>query len=153
MGCDIHSRAERWTAEGGWKAVDDFEPFEERCYALFGWLAGVRNYSDLPILAPPRGIPDDASPGVRAAYEDWDVDAHSASWLSVQELLAFDYDQRVEDRRVTRQTAWGYDGGGTAAAGEGEMTTYRALFGTGYFLRLEALRSSGAERIVFWFDN
>jgi hypothetical protein len=71
----------------------------------------------------------------------------------VSELLEFDYDAPMEDRRVTRKTEYGWDGGCTCEAGEGEKMTFREFVGTGFFDDLEKLRSEGAERIILWFDN
>ncbi len=153
MGCDIHSFAEKKNAQGQWEVIPDFEPFEDRNYALFGWLADVRNYSGLTPIAERRGIPEDASFEVKDDYEAWDCDAHSASWLSIEELLAFDYDASCEDRRVTRQTSYGWDGGCTCEPGEGRQTTYREMFGQDFFNDLDKLKELGAERIIFWFDN
>jgi hypothetical protein len=107
----------------------------------------------VPPIAERRGFPDDASSKTKGSFEGWGSDAHSSSWLSVEELSAFDYDQPVEDRRVTRQTSWGLDGGCTAEAGGGQMTTYREFLGEWFFKDLEKLKDAGADRIVFWFDN
>jgi hypothetical protein len=153
MGCDIHSHAERRVGDG-WEAIPGLHPFDWRSYGMYGFLAGVRNYSAVPEIAPKRGVPDDLSAGVRGEYDGWDSDAHSASWLSVEELTAFDYNQVMEDRRVTRQTASNvWDGGCTAAPGEGETMTYREFLGDAFFADLEKLKAAGAERVVFWFDN
>lgn len=154
MGCDIHSFAEKRNAEGKWEQVPELHPFDWRSYGMYGWLAGVRNYSDVPPLSKPRGMPQDVSPDVAAECEHWDGDGHTHSWLSVDELAGFNYDSAVEDRRVTRQTgpnSW--DGGQTCAPGEGEMTTYRAFLGEKFFNDLDRLKEAGAERVVFWFDN
>lgn len=160
MGCDIHSYAER-------RAGDKFElitdekfddgysgPFGSRSYGTFGFLADVRNYSDVPPIAARRGWPKDASASANEKYEDWSGDAHSPSWLTVTELAAFDYDQPVEDRRVTRQIAENlWSGGCTSEPGGGTMTTYREFLGEWFFKDLQKLRDAGADRIVFWFDN
>lgn len=151
MGCDIHCYAER-------KVGNNFQmvgcnAFDYRSYGVFGFLAGVRNYSEIPPISAPRGIPPDASPGVRNLYNHWRIDAHSTSWLSVSELSAFDYDQPIEDRRVTVATEWGYDGGRTAKVGGGEITTYREFLCDQFFNDIKKLQDAGADRIVFWFDN
>src|SRR5687768_8802356 len=112
MGCDIHIVAQRRNEAGEWVEVHgDFlegpDPFDWRSYGMFAFLAGVRNYSDITPISEPRGLPGDFNLG---EYEDggdgfrWLGD-HSFSWLSVDELLAVDYDQTIEDRRVTRQLA------------------------------------------------
>lgn len=152
MGCDIHTYAERKTGNT-YKLVKDMTPFDWRAYGMYGFLAGVRNYSDVPALAANRGLPDDVCAQVSAEYERWGCDAHSASWIDVQELADFNYDQTVEDRRVTRQTAWGLDGGCTAEPGGGAMTTYREFLGDSFFTDLDKLKASGVDRVVFWFDN
>ena len=152
MGCDIHSRAERKVG-GKWEVIPGLAPFNWRSYGMYGFLANVRNYSAVPPLAEPRGIPDDA-PKVGEYDEYSDLGDHSYSWLSVDELLAFNYDAPVEDRRVTVQVAPNcWNGGATAEPGGGEKTTYREFLGEAFFKDLEKLKAEGAERIVFGFDS
>lgn len=154
MGCDIHTRAEKRDESGTWRKIDGLKPFDWRNYGLFGFLAGVRNYSDVTPLSEPRGFPHDASRKVKQDYAEWMSDAHSASWLTIEELLAFDYDAEMEDRRITVQLAPNHwHGGMTAEPGGGEMVTYRAFLGQHFFDDLAKLTNAGAERIVFWFDN
>ena len=174
MGCDIHSFAEV-RRDGKWERVvnifpaDEWErkyynldfmdePFRCRSYGLFGFLANVRNYSAIPPLSAPKGLPDDLSEGVmeHTAGDVWD--GHSSSWFSLDELLAFDYSQPVEDRRCAVQTgpnSW--DGGATAEPGAGAMTTYQEFLPEEYFESLAVLKREVADpkdaRIVFWFDN
>lgn len=153
MGCDIHSFAEK-RSNGKWEAVEDFHPFDWRSYGLYGFLADVRNYSGVPVLAMPRGMPDDASATVKEECEQWNSDGHTHSWLSVEELLAFNYDAPVEDRRVTvRVSDNHFDGGRTVIPGQGEMTTWREFLGPDFFRDLQRLKDTGTERVVFWFDN
>lgn len=154
MGCDIHSHAERKNTAGKWEQIPGLSQFDSRCYGTFGFLAGVRNYSDLTPIAEQRGFPEDASAKVTDAYEGWSGDAHSASWLMVAELAAFDYDATCEDRRVTRQLGPNlYSGGCTCEPGEGKAQTYREFLGKRFFDDLAKLQEAGAERVVFWFDN
>lgn len=159
MGCDIHMHTEK-RVHGKWiKAVreipkskhGDFndDPLENRSYAYFGWLADVRNYSEVPPISEPRGVPDDMAPETKASFDGWDCDAHSASWLTVDEILAVDFDQVVEDRRVTING----NGGCTAAPGQGKKETLREFLGEHTVNALFKLRDEGVERIVFWFDN
>ena len=149
MGCDIHSRGER-KVDGKWKLILGPEPFGDRNYSVFAFLAGVRNYSEVPPISEPRGLPDDID-------DDGDGDYfgdHSYSWLSLDELLKFDYDAKIEDRRVTRQIAPNLTSGAeTCAAGEGKLQTWREYLGAGFFEELERIKNTGAERIVFGFDN
>lgn len=148
MGCDIHSQAEK-RVNGKWERIPAFEPFDWRQYGMYGFLADVRNYSDVKPIAPRRGIPQDADVD---EDEHWLGD-HSFSWLSVEELASFDYDQPMEDRRVTREVNGIMNGGCTAEPGGGEMTTYREFLGPAFFADLEKLKKLGAERIVFGFDS
>ena len=98
-------------------------------------------------------MPEDASDGVRDEYGDG-FDYHSASWQYVSELLEFDYDTPMEDRRVTRQMPSGIlNGGCTCEPGEGEKMTFREFLGPAFFDDLEKLKAEGADRVVFWFDN
>lgn len=154
MGCDIHTFAEKRNATGQWEAIDGMAPFDSRNYGAFGFMAGVRNYSAITPISLPRGIPEDVSAAVKEEHEDWDCDAHSASWLSVAELLAFNYDAECEDRRCTVQlSANCWSGAGTCEPGKGERQTFRQFLGEWFMRDLEELKEAGAERVVFWFDN
>lgn len=149
MGCDIHSHAERKNAAGQWEKVPDLAPFDSRGYGTFGFLADVRNYSGLTPIAEARGLPEDVSAEVAAEHEGWSSDAHSASWLTVAEMAAFDYDAMCEDRRCMRNG----NGWSTCAPSEGRQQTYREFLGPWFFEDLQKLQDAAAERIVFWFDN
>lgn len=177
MGCDIHSYAEvkkegKWEVVGEVFPMDDFEqefhlnyhkekkthkihPFDWRSYGMFGFLADVRNYSYVPVIAEPKyGIPEDASDFVRNLYEG-DSDWHTATWLTLKQLFDFNYDQVFWDRRVTKQVATNvWDGAATAE--EGEHVTLREFLGPRFFRDLEILKSLGKPedvRVIFWFDN
>ena len=148
MGCDIHSFAEK--KEGAsWAFIGGLHPFDWRSYGMYGFLAGVRNYSAVSPITAQRGFPRDASPEVREEKDQWEGDAHSASWLTLAELTAFDYDAPMEDRRVNRNGS----GGCTCEPGEGKKTTYREFLGEKFFEDLASLKAAGAERVIFWFDN
>ncbi len=149
MGCDIHGYAEKKNSEGKWEVIQSIAPFDRRSYGTFGFLADVRNYSDVTPISEPRGFPEDASNEVSEEYNSWYGAAHTPSWLTISELTAFDYDMLCEDRRVTRNG----NGGSTCEPGEGVVQTYREFLGKWFFKDLEELQKCGAERIVFWFDN
>jgi hypothetical protein len=146
------------------------EPFGNRSYGMFGFFADVRNYSDIPLnFGPmPRGIPDDSPYSKKNAVHQeygfggysydvmdhpWDGDYHSHSYLTLRELVEFDYDQQFEDRRATRDG----DGGCTSEPGGGTMTTYREFLKyNNFFEHIEILKTLGGlddVRIVFWFDS
>ena len=173
MGCDIHSFAEVWK-NGVWVKVGDVfpldnwekgfykkdfndEPIIDRHYGLFGWLADVRNYSRLPPISQPRGLPTNLSLAVLHESATWGLDGHSYSWLSLAELLEADYEQIVWDRRVMRQESSGvWNGAALANEGEGKHLSLRECLPDSYFKMLEVLKTLGEPenvRIVFWFDN
>jgi hypothetical protein len=119
MGCDIHLYVEVKTPEG-WRSADKWttntedydEPhtdvdyddrfYRDRNYDLFAILAGVRDErgfagcdtgAGFNPIAPERGLPSDVSPNVQKASDQWDCDGHSHSWLTVAELLEYDWTQ------------------------------------------------------------
>jgi hypothetical protein len=148
MGCDIHSYAERETTIGFFY-IPDVGRFDGRSYLIFGFLAGVRNYSYLPQISEPRGFPEDASDFVKEEFNEWGIDAHTPSWLLIDELVNFNYDQETEDCRATINN----DGGCTCEKGKGRKGTYREFLGPYYFEWINEIKNSGATRIVFWFDS
>lgn len=104
MGCDIHDYVEVYE-NGHWRKlgkvfIDRFEkeynkkevlsehPYDNRNYALFGLLAGVRNQT-IPSIMVPRGVPEDASDEYLKIVEDYGCDGHSHSHFTLQELLDY----------------------------------------------------------------
>lgn len=190
MGADIHSFVEI-RKEGKWELFEEEvfpvykdekidSPFNWRSYSLFGFLADVRNYSNCKPISENKGLPDDSeylnSP---SDYDyDWlglkttstkkddirnDGNYHSFSWLSLKELLDFDYDSTFEDLRYTSELVndkgivYGSNGAAVAKPGEAKKISYREhLSGSGFFEDLEVLKTLGAPedvRVVFYFDN
>lgn len=118
MGCDIHFFVEVRDGDK-WRSVDAWEPskypdedgegalrvpygkafYDDRNYRLFSMLADVRNYGNpedaeyIKPIFPPRGIPTDVTDVVRRECERWNGDAHSASWVTLAELDAYDWTQ------------------------------------------------------------
>jgi hypothetical protein len=85
MGCDIHMHVEKNDGDGVW--FEDHAPaYDDRDYAVFAWLAGVRNRHDSEVLSVPRGLPIDASETVRAEFAE--NGGHNASFFTVNELNA-----------------------------------------------------------------
>jgi hypothetical protein len=145
MGCDIHIHMETrespnhpWEDSAGdfpcWGDEISEAPFDWRSYCMFSFLAGVRSNGG-PCISKPRGIPTDASPEVQAEKERWDGDGHSHSWLTLEELLAFDYlDEELTDEDHIGQN----------------------FLGEQYEKNLLKMLEYGEPnnvRIVFWFDN
>lgn len=149
MGCDIHPYAEQWI-DGQWEALgwpDAFDgyprtgPFDWRIYTVFAWLADVRNSFSIQPISQPRGLPSDISDRVRSEYFE---DAHSASWLSVRELLDYDYDQplNVDLPRLMPDCDCG--------------KSYRNFLGESFHRDLKLLaklEELAPTRVVFWFDS
>ena len=103
MGCDIHLYKEKYI-DGRWLAADTWIPcqmgemgdgetgidvpvalrFNERNYALFGLLAGVRER--YPFSLTPRGLPIGVCEEIAAESARWGMDGHSHSYLHLAEL-------------------------------------------------------------------
>lgn len=173
MGCDIHSRAQVKTPDG-WKTVTapifpsdnpelfkdgseywnkpTVEPFSWRSYGMFAFLANVRNYSYVLSISEPRGLPEDM-PSYDPYDSSFEYGDHSFSWLSLKELLDFDYDAEFKDRRCMS------DGSGAADAGPGNgvKTTFRKFLGPLFFRDLAIISALQfpveSIRVVFGFDN
>jgi hypothetical protein len=124
MGCDIHFYAEK-KVNGVWQSADTWEQdryaderedarlavnqhfYDGRNYDLFAILANVRNGrgfagvdtgDGFKPISGPKGLPSDISAEVQAESDRWDCDGHSHSWLTVSELLAYDWTQRTKLR-------------------------------------------------------
>ena len=180
MGCDIHVCVE--IKEDGRWMPNELEIFEEidwktangrldhypmipsakfpvgRNYSLFGWLAGVRNYSAVTPAFADRGLPPDMSGTTSDKAYRWAGDAHSASHVTAAELLAVDYEQLVEDRRHTVQEASGiFNGGATCEPGKGVQEKLGDFIGRDFVKAVKRLASLHTDpkcvRLVFWFDN
>ena len=154
MGTDIGSWAERRNEKGEWEPIEDLHPFDWRDYGIFGFLANCMNISEVPPIAVPRGLPEDSSPSIKACYEDPEDKFFGASWLTVEELRAFDYDREFEDRRGARRLPNGIMSyGATCEPGEGRRATFREFLGTAFFHDLKSLEAAKAERVIFYFDR
>ena len=111
MGCDIHMVLER-KIKDEWVGVHNYHGFEavalrgvgnltkeksslqgwisfritDRDYQLFGELAGVR--TDGTLGNQPQGLPEDASQLTRVSADEWGMDGHSHSYLSLTEFVS-----------------------------------------------------------------
>jgi hypothetical protein len=96
MGTDISSFAERRTKRGWEHCLVDFYCGEERNYALFAILAGVRRLtnSGFEPIVPPRGFPTDSPAVGHLAGVPETPSCHNATWLSLKELLDFPWHQK-----------------------------------------------------------
>ncbi len=107
-------------------------PYDGRNYVLFGVLAGVRGNEFNPIDYP-RCLPNDVSKEIKDEHERWGIDAHSATYYTLDELLDSDY------RKMS----------------VGELVELRLK----YFFKdvldecLKLTDNPSDFRLVFWFDN
>lgn len=137
--------------------------FDWRDYGMFGFLADVRNYSQVPGFKAKGCVPD-VSMGVfqdecfQAALQNCGHQFHSWSNLTAKELNDFDYDQVFWDKRVSRQIGprlW--SGIETAEEGEGRHLTIREFLGPLFFHHLQCLNALDTNpanvRVLFCFDN
>lgn len=102
MGCDIHLHLERLDhAKGEWVWVEppEIELFDDykirdwysgRNYELFAALADVRNRADITPISDPRGLPQDVTSESRRESDEYGIDGHSHSWLTLRELRSLD---------------------------------------------------------------
>ena len=115
MGCDIHMYVEcrdrfkdevsQWRNCDHWKLnkyyendEDSYEQkykvvgiYDDRDYFLFSVLADVRNYSDIPFICQPKGLPMDCTDVVKEISDIWNGDGHSHSFLTLAEIKKFNH--------------------------------------------------------------
>ncbi len=65
--------------------------YGNRNYSLFAILADVRNDEGYECIPLPRGMPDGLSLEIKSWFEHFQEDAYSASWLTLEELVNFDW--------------------------------------------------------------
>jgi len=88
----------RFWAEGCLDQGGEWAPkelYSVRTYELFAILANVCNpmraVTPFDYISKPRGLPQDISEELLDWYTSWDGTAVAASWLLLNELLAFDW--------------------------------------------------------------
>lgn len=144
-----------------WLGCATDAPFKIQNYAVFAFVADVRNMSCVKPIAEPRGLPDDRFSsegivgwgGIACQISRYPVEfekGHSKTFLSAAELLAVDYDATFEDRR----SAGGLRD--TVAEGEGVTKSLREFLGQSFFNDLDVLRKLDDPdnvRIIFSFES
>jgi hypothetical protein len=130
MGCDIHLYAEKkvngkWESADTLSKNKYYEEDPEneqefsldykdayysgRNYNLFGILADVRNgrgFAGVKTgegfnpISEPKGTPEQVSDFVKAELDRWSDDGHSHSYLTVSELMAYDWTQTTTIKTV-----------------------------------------------------
>lgn len=158
MGTDIHVYIEqkkfknenstmfKWISVDEW-IYDTFSeemevPFskrywKDRNYLLFAILANVRNRYNVQPISAPKGLPDDVSPEVKNQSDEENGDAHTRSWLTLKELIEYDWQQTMEDDNEV-------------------ISPYEELvipFVSAFIPRLSKIDEPENIRMVFWFDN
>lgn len=122
MGCDIHLYVERrengkWITCDAWEGAGDDRGipykkrfYSERNYDLFAIFADVRNGRGFAGVktggALPRGVPDDCCTEYREASEAYGIDGHSHSWLTIAEIMAYDWTRMTTETGVVRANEW-----------------------------------------------
>lgn len=92
-----------------WTAYATHPACIDRNYRLFSVLAGVRNTFGIQPIALPRGLPEDASEAslrMGTNYTrnpNWDFPY--LTWVSLRELLEYDWDQWITDSRHGHEPA------------------------------------------------
>lgn len=144
--------------------------WDGRRYDLFAILADVRNgygFAGIPTgdgfnpISQPRGIPRDVTNEVRADYDEYGSDAHSASYHSLRHLEEYDWGQTT---MVRQRVEVPIGDGGVKISGFSDNetrvvpVTYAQAAGSFYEEALPKLRELAngdpeSVRIVFWFDN
>jgi len=115
MGCDIHLIVERRDDAGVWHTLpvphQTMEVLTQRCYDVFGVLAGVRRSG--PVIAEPRGLPTDHSLTWMSEDElERALGDHSFSWLLPEEILTHHARSRWPASMESWVRAWAWRGWG-----------------------------------------
>lgn len=120
-----------------WQAQsENYFGFDDRDYVVFGVLAGVRGWEG-PQVSEARGLPEDVS--LELAREFVEGEYHSCSWLTVDELVAFDWDQPV--------------GPGYGWPPDEPLRGICSRFLDGPVRRLREAPEAAGARVVFGFDS
>jgi hypothetical protein len=91
MGADIHTFVEiKSKTSGDWVLVDK-DIFQDRNYALFSFLAGVRHQCAEDPITDPRGLPKDKSNAFK--WVDFLEGLHTFSYFTLEEMLAWDLEK------------------------------------------------------------
>jgi len=158
LGCDIHLITEvkkngKWIVNDNkiftyWDGSLKDSPFEVRNYKTFAFLAGVRNSYVIAPISKLRGLPCDSEylncehvdnyfgeETPVTLYEDIleDLDYHSYSFLTLKELLDFNYNSMATKKE-----------------------TYEEFLGECFFEDVDDIKALGDPenvRIIFYFDN
>ncbi len=187
MGTDISTIEEVRDANGLWQKApanhaayaqfskDEYFPFGSRSYSVYGFLGNIRNSANSPYITECRGLPTDSVYLNSKSERDWcygdvarateirdDGNNYGYSWVTLAELLAFNYDQEFENlrgediRRSPDGNVVSYRGNVELKPGQGEVMTLRKhLEYTYFFEHVKGLLAFGEPenvRVIFWFN-
>lgn len=132
------------------KPLKTDKPFFWQDYDVYAFLANVRNRAGLTPICEPKGLPEDSeylnSEGPHQSFfgpaDPVKVDIlgrgnHSHTWLTLRELLDFNYENDFVDKS------------------DNTVKSYREALGQRFFEELAALSKLGQPedvRIIIWFD-
>lgn len=139
MSCDIHAMFERKSDEY-W--INSGDPNMSRNYTIFAILGNVRNYDNIPYISENRfDLNDDLCDldicvEFRNSLEQWNGDAHSASYTTLTELKQYD----VDNKCVHKWPYAGYELQNLIRYGENIKTFHK-------------LDNDDDVRLAFFFDN
>ena len=140
MGCDIHAHVEI-KIDGKWEHWSAPEP--RRNYLMFALLAGVRNYRELQPIAPVRGLPKDMTKLTAMDYHQMAPDAHTASWIGMEEMRKLEARYREVNARLYPED-------------DNPIFSFEHWLGSylcGNALWCPSVPEVTDVRLVFWFDN
>lgn len=110
MGADIHMYAEFRNSAGQWEEIPGYEPFSDRNRHVFSFFSegfvrsdydwGSWHVTPYPIIEEARGLPGDVSLSIKAKSDEWGTGGSGHSWLSVDELVSYDYNKPLRERSV-----------------------------------------------------
>jgi hypothetical protein len=105
MGCDIHVHVEK-KENDKWMEVNISKNIDIRArnYCIFSVLADVRNGYGIPPISYHRGIPKD-SPNTHLSVDE---DYHSHTWVSLKELLNYNWDIKLKNSIHEAMDVFGY---------------------------------------------
>ncbi|MEV7852351.1 hypothetical protein [Streptomyces sp. NPDC088183] len=92
-----------------WHAAIDLSLLNTgNAYGAFACLFGTRNSFGFRPLAEGRGLPVDASDGLRDSFATWGAQhSHGATWIGWAELAAADWDETDRSGTLSRSTVAG----------------------------------------------
>ena len=150
MGFDLFAFPER-LEDGRYETDTSDRFFDWRHHGMWSFLGGWDEDLGVPCIARERGFPADGVQIEPFMSEGLPSDIFGMSWLSVQELLDYDYDTAFVGRFRNLEDGDGHVIGYIPDPEAATNITVRTFLAPDYFKELARLAASGAERIVFFY--